>query len=92
MKDTLRKLLKPILNRFETGDEAFVYKASHRLILKVVGVLFLVLAGLSVLTGVIAAQMAALLPAVVFSVASLICLVVGFLGSDQAVARIWKSR
>ncbi|WP_236860580.1 hypothetical protein [Candidatus Reidiella endopervernicosa] len=40
MKQQLRTLFSPILNTFESGNEPFEYRASHRTILLVIGVLF----------------------------------------------------
>ena len=92
MKKKLRKLLRPILNMFESGEGSFDYRPSHRLILKVVGCLFFVLSTLSLVAGIVASQMGALLPSLVFFSVGFVCMVVGFLGNDRAVAKIWKSR
>ncbi len=92
MKNKLRKLLQPILAMFESGEGEFDYKSSHRLILKVVGGLFLVLSTLSLVGGIVTSQMGALIPSLVFFLVGFICLVVGFLGNDRAVARIWSIR
>ncbi len=43
MKEFLRKVFSPILDTFESGDDDYAYRPSHRTILIVVGVLFLVL-------------------------------------------------
>ncbi|MED5430848.1 MAG: hypothetical protein VX920_00790 [Pseudomonadota bacterium] len=92
MKAFLRNVFSPILNPFESGDDSYVYRPSHRKILLVVGVLFLVLA-----TGALAATLVAelyggLIPVAVFLVVGLVCEVVGLLGTDKAVARMWKSK
>lgn len=92
MKNKLRKFLRPILAIFESGEGEFDYKSSHRLILKVVGSLFLVLSTISLVAGIVASQMGALLPSLVFFLVGFVCLVVGFLGNDRAVARIWSRR
>ena len=92
MKDTLRNILRPILNIFESGDSAFEYKSSHRLILKVMGSLFFILSIFSLVAGIIASQIGALLPGVVFFLVGFVCMVVGFLGNDRAVAKIWSSK
>ncbi len=92
MKDSLRQLFRPILARFEDQAGAFEYKPSHRKILKVVGSLFFVLSIISLAAGIVASRVEALFPALIFFGIGLVCMVVGFLGTDQAVARMWKSR
>lgn len=92
MKDVLRRLFWPILVFFEKGGNAEGYRPSHRKILLVVGFLFLVLSGVSLFFSVFAQTFSAILPIVLFFVISLVCFVVGLLGSDSAVARIWGSR
>lgn len=92
MKDTLRALFAPLLGLFESGDGPYSYKPSHRTILLAVGGLFLLLASLSLFAAIAAAQAFAFFPFLIFFAASLVCLVVGGLGSDRAVARIWGNR
>lgn len=92
MKELLQKIFAPILSPFESGDDNYAYRPSHRKILIVVGALFLVLS-----VGALAATLAAslyggLIPVVVFLLVGLVCEVVGLLGSDKAVARMWKSK
>lgn len=92
MKALLRKIFSPILKTFESSDEAYLYKESHRKILIAMGVLF------GILTGVLVAVMknsegyGALIPVFVFGSVCLVTLVVGFLGTEKAVANIWNSR
>tara|TARA_R100001143_G_scaffold55705_1_gene51865 strand:+ start:1864 stop:2142 length:279 start_codon:yes stop_codon:yes gene_type:complete len=92
MKPLLRKLFWPILRHFEKNEEAPHYKASQRIILNVVGGLFLFLSLASGIASIYASQFGALIPVVVFFVVSLVLLVVGSLGTDAAVARIWGNR
>tara|TARA_R110001592_G_scaffold355488_1_gene656237 strand:- start:65 stop:343 length:279 start_codon:yes stop_codon:yes gene_type:complete len=92
MKDTLRKLFAPILNLFEGGDEPFNYRPSHRNILLAVGSLFLFLCIIFLYFGSVAGGAGAYIPTVVFALVSIFCLVVGVLGSDRAVAKIWGSK
>lgn len=92
MKDRFRKVFWPILAFFEKGGSAKGYRPSHRKILLAVGFLFLVLSGVSLFFSVFAGTFSALLPIVLFFVISLVCFVVGLLGSDSAVARIWGVR
>jgi hypothetical protein len=92
MKTLLRKLFAPILNIFEKGDEPYAYKSLNRKILIVIGLLFL---GLAAAVGYLAigqGEAGFILPVLVFSAVSLVTLVVGLLGSDRAVAKIWSNR
>ncbi len=91
MKKLLRSLFSPVLNIFESASDAFVYKPSHRIILVVMGVLFCGLASL-VLWFAQGQDPAYLLPVIIFGGTGLVSLVIGLLGTDQAVAKIWGSR
>ncbi|MGM0633367.1 MAG: hypothetical protein ACQETO_09355 [Pseudomonadota bacterium] len=92
MNNAIRKLVSPILDFFESGDEEYLYRKSHRLILRVVGGLFLFLALVSALTGLVASLPGAIIPVLVFLAVGVVSTVVGTLGNDRAVARIWGSR
>ncbi len=92
MKRFLLKLFSPILKPFENGDGPYKYRASHRTILVVVGILFLALASASAMVSISAKQAGAILPTLVFFSAGTVCIVVGSLGSDKAVAKIWGSK
>ena len=92
MKDTLRKLFAPILDIFEGGEEPYNYRPSHRSILLAVGCLFLILGMISVYFGSIAGGTGAYIPTIVFALVCIFCFVVGGLGSDRAVAKIWGSK
>lgn len=88
LKDALRKLFGFILNPLERGEGAYEYKPSHRTILLVVAVLFAGLAT-SVLLLSKGQDMGYLFPVIIFGAVSLTGLIVGLLGSDRAVAKIW---
>lgn len=92
MKEVLRKLCSPVLNMFETGEGQYDYKPSHRTILLVLGCLCFVIALVSLLFAIKAEELAGGIPVAVFSITGLVCHIVGFLGTDQAVAKIWKSK
>ncbi len=92
MKEFLRKICSPILSPFESGDDNYAYRPSHRKILIVVGALFLVLAMGALAATLVAELYGGLIPVVVFLAVGLVCEVVGALGSDKAVARMWKSK
>jgi len=89
MKEILKKIFSPILNSFEAESGEYNYKKSYRIILIAVGVLFLILMSAVVAAGVVFSQPGAAIPGIVFMGASTVCLVVGFLGSDRAVSKIW---
>ena len=91
MKQQLRLIFSPILNIFESGTEPFSYKASHRAIMIFMGCLF---TGLASLVFVFAQgeDLGYLIPVLVFGAVGFLCLLVGLLGNDRAVAKIWGSR
>jgi len=92
MKILLRKILQPILHFFESGKEEYSYKKSHRKILLIVGVLFFILSAVSAVSAISSSQMGGLIPFLVFFLIGFICEVVGLLGSNRAVAKIWGSK
>ena len=89
MKSFVRLLLKPLLNPLEAEGGDYVYKKSHRIILIAVAGLFLFLASVSLF---LAPSIDYLFPTLVFGIAGLVGLGVGFAGKDIAVARLWGSR
>ena len=92
MKELLKKLFWPILKIFETGEEARNYKKSHRVILIVVGTLFVFLSVASGSVALVSGGSGALIPVVVFFCVGLVAVVVGALGSDSAVSKIWGTK
>ena len=91
MKSLLRALFAPILTPLEKGDEGFSYQRSHRLVLIAVGVLFTALAaGVAVVAQ--GRDLAYFFPAVVFGVLGVVAIIVGGLGSNRAVAKLWGSK
>jgi hypothetical protein len=89
MKKVLRKVFWPILSFFETNEEPGEYKDSYRFVLKIVGVLFLFLSVVSAFAGYSVGQVGALIPVLVFFSVGLVAMVLGLLGSDAAVSKIW---
>lgn len=89
MRHALKKLFWPILKHFETDQEPANYKQSHRVALVIVGVLFLCLATGSGLAAVLSNQLGALIPVVVFAALGVVTVVIGSLGSNGAVSKIW---
>lgn len=91
MKEILTKIFWPILSLFETEEVSPNYKKSYRVILLVVGILFIVLAVASAAfaTAYISGEPGVYIPIVVFLMVGLVAIVVGALGSDGAVSKIW---
>ena len=92
MKKILRKLFSPILNIFEAGNEPYAYKPLNRKILLVIGVLFLFLMTAVAYLSLDKGEPGYLIPVIVFSAISLVTLVVGLLGNERAVSKIWGNR
>lgn len=90
MKNVFRKLFSIVLNPLESGTNPYQYKPSHRTILITMGLMFMALAGLVyyLMPGWDSGYW---LPIVVFGGAGLLGLLVGAIGSDRAVAKIWGS-
>lgn len=92
MKESLKKCFSLVLAPFEKGEGAYVYKPSHRTILIVIGLLFCALSLGSLFLSVSFSEAGGIIPIVVFLAVGLVCEIVGFLGSERAVATIWKSK
>ena len=92
MKPFFRQLFAFILHFFEAGDEPYNYKPLNRKVLVVVGVLFNLIWMFTTYLYIGRGSYDFLLPVAVFFVVGLVCLVVGLLGSDRAVAKIWGNR
>lgn len=90
IKNALRSLFSPLLNYFEAGDEPYSYKPSHRVILIVFGLMFCCLAML-VLWFALGQDAMYMLPVIIFGCIGLVSLVVGTLGTERAVSRLWKA-
>ncbi|MGO2235178.1 hypothetical protein B6N13_22850 [Marinomonas sp. UCMA 3892] len=90
MKDVLRKICSPVLGIFESGEGDFDYKSSHRTILIVLGLLCFLIGSVSLVMTLMTGEAAGIIPIMVFFLMGLVCEIVGLLGSDRAVARIWK--
>ena len=92
MKQLLIKIFWPILKFFETGDEPENYKPSHRIALNVLGSLFIFLAMLSGIGASGSEDLGALIPVVVFFCVGFVAVIVGLLGSNRAVSKIWGTK
>jgi len=91
IKKTFRTLFSPILNIFESGTEEFVYKPSHRITLIFIGCIF---SGLATIVFFVAQgkDPGYYFPVIIFGSIGLLSLLIGFIGTDRAVAKIWGSR
>ena len=90
----LRNLFGFILNPLEKEDGDYQVHAMGRKILIIMGCLFTGL-GAAVTTIIISLDdldMGYLFPGVVFLLAGVFCLIVGCLGNDRAVAKVWGNR
>ena len=92
MKDALTKLFWPLLKPFESDKEPADYKKSHRVVLIIMGSLFALLGAGSGAAAVFVGELAGLVPAVVFFAVGFTAAVVGALGSNAAVAKIWGNK
>lgn len=92
MKNTLKTIFSPILNIFENNNDEFIYRSLNRKIVLFISIVF------SLLAFALPAYMPQLVEMgywfvmVVFGGLSFVGLVVGFLGSDKAVAKLLGSR
>lgn len=92
MKKRLRQLFAPLLRPLESGNVGPNFKTSHRTILNVVGVLFLFLGTVSTVALAYTGKVGALIPMFVFLGVGGISVIVGTLGSDAAVSKMWGNR
>ena len=89
MMNILIKVFWPILRFFETDKEPSNYKKSHRVALNVLGILFLILSLGSAWSASSSDELSSAIPIVVFFGVGLVAVVVGSIGSNGAVAKIW---
>jgi hypothetical protein len=88
MKSILRRIFSLLLSPLESGEGSYEYKSSHRSILLFVSVMFI---GLASIVRVMAdgQDSGYLVPVLIFGVGGILGLIVGLLGEDRAVAKIW---
>lgn len=92
MKQILRKLAAPILRPLENSTGEYEYSPSHRTVLKIMGVLFFGIAGITLYFSLMINELGGLLPVVLFGGIGLICLLVAYVGTDKEVAKLWRNR
>ncbi|WP_081786249.1 hypothetical protein [Halomonas sp. BC04] len=89
MRKILTRLFWPILKFFETDEESASYKKSHRIVLNIVGALFIFLSLASAVAGYASGQLGSLIPVVVFFCVGSVSVALGVLGSNGAISKIW---
>ena len=92
MKSFLRTLFSPLLNIFENSSEEYSYKPLNRKILLVISFLFGCLASVVLYLIPENAELAYYLPVIIFGSISSVGFIVGFVGNDRAVSKIWGNR
>jgi hypothetical protein len=92
MKNLFRKIFWFILAPFEKGDEPYKYKPTNRVILIVVGLLFIFLSTIVLYTSDYVDGYGYLIPVIIFFSVGFVSTIVGLLGSERAVAKIWGTR
>jgi len=92
MKNIFTRIFWPILSLFETNIDPKNYKKSHRVALNVVGALFIFLSIVSSVTAYSTGGVGSLIPVIIFFCAGLVAVVVGALGSNGAVSKIWGTK
>ena len=91
MRQLLRSVCYPLLNIFERGDEDFVHRPMNRKILIVVSTMFSILASAIILFAP-KDDLGFLIPVVIFYGVGFTGLIISFLGTDRAVAKIWGGK
>lgn len=92
MKTALRHLCRPLLAPLEAGNEPYHYKPLSRKVLLFFGAVFTFLGLLAAWLIPADADPGYYFPVVVFTLAGLYGLIVGALGEDRAVAKIWGNK
>ncbi len=92
MENILTRFFWPILTWFENDEYSVNYKKSHRVALNIVGVLFLFLSIVAVVGAYFTGELGAVIPVIIFFSAGLVAVVVGMLGSNSAVSKIWGTK
>lgn len=91
-KNVARRLFAPLLSPLEGGDQAYTYTPRARLILWVVGLLFLGLASALAIFMPKDIDIAVFIPICIFGLVGLFAIIVAWLGSERAIAKVWGNR
>lgn len=92
MRTALTKLFSPILSPLENAEGEYAYSPSHRTVLKIMGFLFMFIAAVGLYFSLKIDLLEGLFAVVIFGGIGIWCEIVAFLGSDKAVAKIWRNR
>ena len=92
MRNILTRIFWPILKFFETDEEPANYKKSHRVALNILGILFILLSFGSAWAAESSGERGSLIPAAVFFCVGFVAVIVGSLGSNGAVSKIWGTQ
>lgn len=92
MRKILTTLFWPILRFFETDKVPENFKKSHRLVLNAMGALFIFLSFVSLGATYSTGDFGSLIPVIIFGCVGIVAVVVGMLGSDGAVSKIWGTK
>lgn len=92
MKARLRKIFSFILSPFENGTEPYEYKPLNRKILLFISFIFFCLAMLVLYLTPTGSGFDYALPVIVFMIIAIVGLVIGLLGNERAIAKIWGTR
>jgi hypothetical protein len=92
VKTALRKIFAPLLKGLESGTDPYHYKPLSRKILLFFGVTFVGLGALAAYLIPADADPGYYFPVIVFILAGGYGLLVGLLGEDRAVAKIWGNK
>ena len=92
MKALFKKIFSPVLNIFERNNDEFLYRSLNRKIVLFISSVFFLLAFALPIFMPQLFKMGYWFVMLVFGSLSLVGLIVGLLGSDQAVAKLLGSR
>ena len=92
MKNILTRIFWPILKFFEADEGPANYKKSHRVALNIVGALFIFLSLVSAVAASSIGGVSSLIPVIIFFCAGIVAVIVGALGSNRAVSKIWGTK
>ncbi len=91
MKPQFRALFSFVLTPLESGTVPYAYKRSHRVALIVLSVLFAFLASIVFFIGQ-GEDPTYLIPVLLFGSVGFLGIIVGLLGTERAVAKIWGTK
>lgn len=91
MKQQCRALFSFILTPMESGTTPYTYKRSHRVALLILSALFTILASAVFFIGQ-GEDPTYLIPVILFGGVGFLGVIIGSLGTERAVAKIWGTK